>query len=296
MLAPLGGLRERRGVSVRVVAVRRAGGRGRPRHPAGGLLARLVALGQGRRRRRPGRHGRAGSARRRPGPRRRARRRARARLRLLRGLGPEMAVRPERPRLPVRTRRARDEPPGPVAAATATWPTRRARSSSSCSPTRAASRSASRRPTRSTGRWPRSTCSSRPGWLTFRPRAIDLAAHLAERLGSRVRPRGRLDARVLGGGRARGRGRAARRGGLRGARPAGDRDRARLGRRMVERGSSSTGSPSSLVAEDHDAEDDRGEHHGHAERADRPVDDRPGHAALAARARSRASLPRIASP
>ena len=58
------------------------------------------------------------------------RRRRRARLRLLRRIGPEVAVRAQRPRLPVRTRRACRRAALALARATACWRTPRRRSSS----------------------------------------------------------------------------------------------------------------------------------------------------------------------
>ena len=85
--------------------VRRARGRGRPDAP-GGLLARVLGHREGGGRRRARRHGAPSAARRRPGARRGAGRRARARLRLLRRLRPEVALRAEWHRLPVRARGA----------------------------------------------------------------------------------------------------------------------------------------------------------------------------------------------
>ena len=93
-------------MSVRVGALRRAGGGGRAATRAWSPARTCPGItGSGRRRRRARRDRRARPARRRAGPRRGARRRERARLRLLRRLGPEVAVRAERHRLPLRARR-----------------------------------------------------------------------------------------------------------------------------------------------------------------------------------------------
>ena len=144
MLAPLGAPRERRGVERPRGAVRRAGRRGPAGHPAGGLLARVLDDRRGR--------GRAGA-------RPRARRvlldgaqglgavpvDVRPGLRLLRRVGPEVAVRAERHRLPVRARRARRRAAAALARLRARSRTRAARSSRPSATTPAASTSASRR-------------------------------------------------------------------------------------------------------------------------------------------------------
>ena len=88
--------------AVRVVPFAELAGGGPTGHEAGGLLARLLDLRAGDRRGRPGGRRRARAARRRPGPRRGAGERGGAGRGLLRRLGPEMAVRAERHRLPVR--------------------------------------------------------------------------------------------------------------------------------------------------------------------------------------------------
>ena len=301
VLAPLGGAaraprRERaRG------AVRRAGGRGRPAHPAGRLLARVVA-------------DRRGGGRRRPWPPRRAlvlldgaqglgavpvdvRR---AGLRLLRRLGPEVAVR-ARTALGYLYVRGRAGRRAALALARLRRRSRtpRGRSSSTSTPTPAASSVGFPPPHQvdwalaaldvleATGARRRSSARRRPG---RRGSAQPARARASRRAGARRSSPGRSTTprREVG--------RLAERG-LRAARPAGHAARARVGRRLVERGRARPAGRAHFVAEHHDAEHDRRPRTVAARRrADQPVDDRLADAALAARARSRASPPRIARP